>query len=77
MKITWLGHASFRIEVGNQVLLLDPWLAGNPSFDEANRGAVIAGATHILVTHGHGDHAADAPLSRDIPGASAAWSPWP
>jgi len=60
-KITWLGHASFRIEVGNQVLLLDPWLKGNPSFDEANRAAAIAGATHILVTHGHGDHAADAP----------------
>ncbi|MFQ5566052.1 MAG: metal-dependent hydrolase [Paracoccaceae bacterium] len=61
MKITWLGHASFRIEVGNQVLLLDPWLVGNPSFDEANRAAAIEGTTHILVTHGHGDHAADAP----------------
>jgi len=61
MKITWLGHASFRIEAGNQVLLLDPWLNGNPSFDPANRAAAIAGATHILVTHGHGDHAADAP----------------
>ena len=61
MNITWLGHASFRIEIGNQVLLLDPWLTGNPSFDEANRGAAIEGTTHILVTHGHGDHAADAP----------------
>jgi len=61
MKITWLGHASFRIEVGNQVLLLDPWLDGNPMFDAANRAAAIKGATHILVTHGHGDHAAEAP----------------
>ncbi len=61
MKITWFGHASFRIEAGNQVLLLDPWLSGNPSFDEANRATAIEGATHILVTHGHGDHAADAP----------------
>ena len=66
MNITWLGHASFRIEVGNQVLLLDPWLNGNPSFDEANHGAAIEGTTHILVTHGHGDHAADAPgISRE------------
>ena len=48
MKITWLGHASFRIEVGNQVLLLDPWLKGKPSFDEKNRAAAIRGATHIL-----------------------------
>ena len=61
MKITWFGHASFRIEVGNQVLLLDPWLIGNPKFDPADRAAAIAGATHILVTHGHGDHANDAP----------------
>ena len=60
MKITWLGHASFRIEVGNQVLLLDPWFTGNPIFDPANRAAAIEGATHILVTHGHGDHAGDA-----------------
>ncbi len=61
MKITWLGHASFRIEVGNQILLLDPWLEGNPVFDASQRDAAIRGATHILVTHGHGDHATDAP----------------
>lgn len=60
MKITWLGHAGFRIETAGQVLLLDPWLEGNPSFDPAGRGDAIAGATHILVTHGHGDHAGDA-----------------
>lgn len=60
-KITWLGHASFRIEVGGQVLLLDPWLEGNPSFDNAHRARAIAGVTHILVTHGHGDHASEAP----------------
>lgn len=65
-RITWFGHASFRIEVGNQVLLLDPWLAGNPSFEAANRARAIAGATHILVTHSHGDHASEAPaISRE------------
>lgn len=60
MKITWLGHASFRIEIGGQVLLLDPWLTGNPMFPASRRGEAIAGATHILITHGHGDHAGDA-----------------
>jgi L-ascorbate metabolism protein UlaG (beta-lactamase superfamily) len=60
MKITWLGHASFRIEIGGQVLLLDPWLNGNPMFPADRRAEAIAGATHILVTHGHGDHAGDA-----------------
>ncbi|WP_114967163.1 metal-dependent hydrolase [Alkalilacustris brevis] len=56
MKIIWLGHGSFRIEIGDQVLLVDPWLAGNPVFPENRRAEAIAGATHILITHGHHDH---------------------
>ncbi|MFV2002438.1 MAG: metal-dependent hydrolase [Paracoccaceae bacterium] len=60
MKIIWLGHSGFRIEIGDQILLVDPWLAGNPMFDEARRDAAIAGVSHILVSHGHGDHAGDA-----------------
>jgi L-ascorbate metabolism protein UlaG (beta-lactamase superfamily) len=59
MKIIWLGHSSFRIEIEGKVLLVDPWLAGNPLFPAARRGEAIAGATHILVTHGHGDHTGD------------------
>ena len=61
MKITWLGHASFRIEIGEEVLLVDPWLEGNPVFPDARRGEAIQGATHILVTHGHGDHSSEVP----------------
>ncbi|MEM6488169.1 MAG: metal-dependent hydrolase [Pseudomonadota bacterium] len=60
MKITWLGHASFRIETGSAVLLLDPWLDGNPAFPDDQRAVAVAGATHVLVTHGHGDHASEA-----------------
>ncbi len=60
MKITWLGHSGFRIEIAGQVLLVDPWLRGNPSFDEARFEDAIAGATAVLVSHGHGDHAGDA-----------------
>jgi len=60
MKITWLGHAGFRIEIAGQVLLVDPWLRGNPSFDEARFDEAVAGATAVLLTHGHADHAADA-----------------
>jgi L-ascorbate metabolism protein UlaG (beta-lactamase superfamily) len=59
MKITWLGHSSFRIEIAGAVLLIDPWLTGNPLFPAARRAEAIAGATHILVTHGHGDHTGD------------------
>ena len=60
MKIIWLGHSSFRIEIGNQVLLVDPWLTGNPMLPELLHDKAVNGATHILVSHGHGDHAGDA-----------------
>ncbi len=56
MKIIWLGHSGFRIEIGNQVLLVDPWLQGNPMFPEDRQAEAKAGATHVLVSHGHGDH---------------------
>ena len=66
MKITWLGHSGFRIEIADQVLILDPWVTGNPSFPEDRRDEAIAGATHVLVTHGHGDHLTDAaPIARE------------
>ncbi|MDH5796981.1 MAG: metal-dependent hydrolase [Paracoccaceae bacterium] len=60
MKITWLGHSGFRIEIGDQILLVDPWLVGNPMFPEDRRAEAIEGATHILVSHGHGDHSGNA-----------------
>lgn len=59
MNITWLGHASFRIVVEQAVLLIDPWLEGNPSFPNEQRGAALKGVTHILLTHGHFDHASE------------------
>ncbi len=61
MHITWLGHSGFRIEIGGEVLLVDPWLRGNPGFDEARFDEAIAGATAVLVSHGHGDHVGNAP----------------
>lgn len=66
MKITWLGHAAFRIEIGGKVLLIDPWLEGNPAFPDARRAEALDGATHILLTHGHGDHASEAiPVAKE------------
>jgi L-ascorbate metabolism protein UlaG (beta-lactamase superfamily) len=52
--LTWLGHASFRLDTsGGKRVYVDPWL-GNPkcpdSEKEPERIDVIA------LTHGHGDH---------------------
>jgi len=60
MQITWLGHSGFRIQIEEAVLLIDPWLSGNPMFPAARRAEALAGATHILLTHAHGDHAGEA-----------------
>jgi L-ascorbate metabolism protein UlaG (beta-lactamase superfamily) len=58
MKITWLGHSAFRVELGEARIVIDPFLSGSPSFtgdvEEATRGA-----THVLLTHGHDDHVGD------------------
>ena len=59
MKITWLGHSGFRLEIEDAVILIDPWLSGNPMFPEDRRAEAIAGTTHVLLTHGHGDHTGD------------------
>lgn len=59
MKLIWLGHSGFRIEIAGQVLLIDPWLKGNPSFPEDRWQEAVAGATAILLSHGHGDHASN------------------
>ncbi|PRX38421.1 L-ascorbate metabolism protein UlaG, beta-lactamase superfamily [Meinhardsimonia xiamenensis] len=60
MKITWLGHSGFRIEIGGTTLLVDPWLTGNPMFPQERRAEAIDGAQFVLVSHGHGDHSGDA-----------------
>ncbi|MBO9406794.1 metal-dependent hydrolase [Shimia sp. R9_1] len=67
MKIIWLGHGSFRIETANLVLLIDPWLTGNPMLLEDQHEAAVAGATHLILTHAHFDHVADMlPLARKL-----------
>lgn len=60
MKLIWLGHSGFRLEIEDAVILIDPWMTGNPVFPEDQREKAIKGATHVLLTHGHGDHSSDA-----------------
>ena len=59
MKITWFGHSTFRLDFADKVVLIDPFFTGNPAF-EGDRDKATDGTTHILITHGHGDHVGDA-----------------
>ena len=58
MKITWFGHSAYRLETGNAVIMIDPFLSGSPVFEGTVEDAA-AGATHVALTHGHDDHIGD------------------
>lgn len=58
MNLIWLGHSAFRIETGGAIILIDPFLSGNPKFT-GDVAQATAGATHIILTHGHDDHIGD------------------
>jgi L-ascorbate metabolism protein UlaG (beta-lactamase superfamily) len=58
-KLTWLGHATFRIDTpSGKVILVDPWIQTNPMCPEANKK--FQHVDTMLITHGHFDHIADA-----------------
>jgi L-ascorbate metabolism protein UlaG (beta-lactamase superfamily) len=59
IKLTWLGHATFRIETpGGKTILLDPWVMGNPMCPEKEK--TVQRLDIMLCTHGHFDHIGDA-----------------
>ncbi len=58
MKVTWFGHSAFRVETGSAVIMIDPFLSGNPTWEGSVEEA-SDGATHVVLTHGHADHIGD------------------
>jgi L-ascorbate metabolism protein UlaG (beta-lactamase superfamily) len=63
IQITWLGHSAFELRFDSgEVLLLDPWLEGNPMYP---KGHTVTQANAIAISHGHFDHINDViPLAK-------------
>ena len=58
-KITWLGHATFKVETANgKTVLIDPWVMNNPKCPEKLKS--LNKVDLMLVTHAHYDHIGDA-----------------
>ncbi|MGE0607381.1 MAG: metal-dependent hydrolase, partial [Pirellulales bacterium] len=57
IEVTWLGHATWSLRIGELTVLIDPFLDGSPT---ATVKADKVAADFILVSHGHEDHVADA-----------------
>ncbi len=56
--LTWLGHASFRIDSpGGKRIYVDPFLQGNPKCPEGEQEPERIDI--VALTHGHGDHVGD------------------
>ena len=58
MEITYYGHSCFGIAYGKTALLIDPFIRPNSLASHIDVDALEP--THILLTHGHADHVADA-----------------
>jgi L-ascorbate metabolism protein UlaG (beta-lactamase superfamily) len=57
MRLRYLGHSAVQLLSGNDQVLIDPFVTGNP---KAAVGVDELAPTHIVVTHAHGDHWGDA-----------------
>jgi L-ascorbate metabolism protein UlaG (beta-lactamase superfamily) len=61
MELTWYGHSTWHVTVGDTDLLMDPFF-DNPKTDTDPEEL---DPDYVLLTHGHADHVADTDRYRD------------
>jgi L-ascorbate metabolism protein UlaG (beta-lactamase superfamily) len=61
--LQWFGQSAFKItSPGGKVILIDPFITGNPKTPPEHKDLAKLGKIDIvLVTHAHGDHVGDGP----------------
>ena len=57
-KVTYYGHSCFSVDLGGKNILFDPFISPNPQASIIDVSTLMPDV--ILITHGHGDHLADA-----------------
>lgn len=57
MKITFYGHASLGIKIGDTNIIVDPYITANEAASHID--IMQLKADYILITHAHGDHILD------------------
>jgi L-ascorbate metabolism protein UlaG (beta-lactamase superfamily) len=74
MKLQWLGTAGFKVEAGENVFLVDPYLTRNAKAmpRQPMQPRELSGAGQVFITHGHFDHLYDVPAIM-APGRSAVY----
>ncbi len=58
IRLTWLGHATFKIETEGKTFLIDPWVDSNPACPDEHK--TFDSLDVMFITHGHWDHMEDA-----------------
>lgn len=58
MKITFYGQSCVGVNLKGKTMLFDPFVSGNPLAEHIDVNSIVADI--MVITHGHGDHVADA-----------------
>lgn len=56
LKITWYGQSAFGLEADGKMVLIDPFLSGNPAHQT---DPASVNPDTIILTHAHNDHVGD------------------